>query len=176
VAVKVVHVSDLSDMQGEEEQLGTLLVEYPGIAERVKLEVFPEELEGLQGAEQFVRLEWTAPGQRTAEVRIVPQPAFDALAQNRNMEAVLQDAIAAAKSRSSQGQAVGRPRSGGTGQRSKVNYATLEHAGEAHRGRITEAEKELVRDNLDKINKRLRDSGQREIDPNDQAMKDRYGL
>jgi hypothetical protein len=60
--------------------------------------------------------------------------------------------------------------------RAKVNYATLDHAGEPHRGRITEAEKELVRSHLDEINKRLRDGGQREIDPSDPTMKERYGL
>jgi len=67
-------------------------------------------------------------------------------------------------------------RGGATATRSKVNYASLEHAGEPHRGRITDAEKGLVRGNLEKINKRLRDSGLREIDPNDPTMKERYGL
>ena len=47
--------------------------------------------------------------------------------------------------------------------RAKVNYATLEHAGEPHRGRITEAEKELVRTHLDEINQRLAERGMREI-------------
>ena len=173
VAVKVVHVSDLSDMQGEEGQLGRLVVEYPGISERATLEVSPEELEGVQSAEQFVRLEWTPPGQRIAQVMIVPQTAFDSLAKSRDMETVLRDAISAAKSRSGQ---PAQPRTGAAGRRGKINYATLEHAGEPHRGRITEAEKELVRGNLDKINKRLRGSGQREIDANDPAMKERYGL
>jgi hypothetical protein len=65
---------------------------------------------------------------------------------------------------------------GATGTRSKINYASLEHAGEPHRGRITDAEKELVRGNLEKINKRLREAGLREIDPSDPTMKERYGL
>jgi hypothetical protein len=52
----------------------------------------------------------------------------------------------------------------------------LEHAGEPHRGRITEAEKELVRKHLDQINTRLREAGLREIDPSDPTMRDRYGL
>jgi hypothetical protein len=46
--------------------------------------------------------------------------------------------------------------------------------GEPHRGRITQAEKDLVRDNLEQINKRLRQSGLREIDPADPTMRDRY--
>jgi hypothetical protein len=61
-------------------------------------------------------------------------------------------------------------------QQCQVNYASLEHAGESHRGRITQAEKDLVRDNLEQINKRLRQSGLREIDPADPTMRDRYGL
>jgi hypothetical protein len=52
----------------------------------------------------------------------------------------------------------------------------LEHAGEPHHGRITEAEKELVRNNLDQINQRPRERGMREIDPSDPTMRERYGL
>ena len=48
--------------------------------------------------------------------------------------------------------------------------------GQPHRGRITEAEKELVRGNLEQINTRLRQAGLREIDPNDPTMRERYGL
>ena len=107
---------------------------------------------------------------------VVSLDDFNLLAGAGVMESAVQDALIA-KHRS-------RPRSGGGGGasaggrsgRGKVNYATLEHAGEPHRGRITEAEKELVRKNLDQINRRLRDSGLREIDPSDQAMRDRYGL
>ena len=40
-----------------------------------------------------------------------------------------------------------------------------------HRGR-----EGTVRKNLDQVNRRLREAGQREIDPSDQAMRDRYGL
>jgi hypothetical protein len=112
---------------------------------------------------------------------VVSLDDFNLLAGPGVMESAVQDALIS-KHRS-------RPRSGGpTGGgssssaaagrsgRGKVNYATLEHAGEPHRGRITEAEKELVRKNLDQINRRLRDAGQREIDPADQAMRDRYDL
>jgi transposase-like protein len=63
--------------------------------------------------------------------------------------------------------------------RQQAGEGQLRHAGtcgEPHRGRITDAEKELVRANLDKVNKRLRESGKREIDPKDPEMKQRYGL
>jgi hypothetical protein len=50
------------------------------------------------------------------------------------------------------------------------------HAGEPHRGRITEAEKSYVREHLDQVNKRLRGKGMRTIDANDPTMRERYGL
>ena len=176
MAVKVVHVSDISGKEADEQSLGRLVVhEHPEYADLpVTLEVLPEEVEQLQGASRFVTVEWIAPGARKGERMVVSLDDFNLLAGAGVMESAVQDALIA-KHRN-------RPRSGagsapaGRSGRGKVNYATLEHAGEPHRGRITEAEKELVRKNLDQVNKRLRDAGQREIDPSDQAMRDRYGL
>ena len=177
MAVKVVHVSDISGKEADEQSLGQLVVhEHPEYADLpVTLQVLPEEVESLQGASRFVTVEWIAPGARRGERMVVSLDDFNLLAGAGVMESAVQDALIA-KHRS-------RPRSGGGGSasagrsgRGKVNYATLEHAGEPHRGRITEAEKELVRNNLDQINRRLRDAGLREIDPSDQAMRDRYGL
>jgi hypothetical protein len=177
MAVKVVHVSDISGKEADEQSLGRLVVlDHPEYADLpVTLEVLPEEIESLQGASRFVTVEWVAPGARKGERLVVSLDDFNLLAGAGVMESAVQDALIA-KHRS-------RPRSGGGGGsasgrsgRGKVNYATLEHAGEPHRGRITEAEKELVRKNLDRVNRRLRDAGLREIDPSDQAMRDRYGL
>jgi hypothetical protein len=177
MAVKVVHVSDISGKEADEQSLGRLVVhEHPEYADLpVTLEVLPEEVESLQGASRFVTVEWIPPGARKGERMVVSLDDFNLLAGAGVMESAVQDALIT-KHRS-------RPRSGGGGGpaggrsgRGKVNYATLEHAGEPHRGRITEAEKELVRKNLDQINRRLREAGQREIDPADQAMRDRYGL
>jgi hypothetical protein len=109
---------------------------------------------------------------------VVSLDDFNLLAGAGVMESAVQDALIAKhrnRPRSVGGGAGGGSAAGRSG-RGKVNYATLEHAGEPHRGRITEAEKELVRKNLDQVNRRLREAGQREIDPGDQAMRDRYGL
>jgi hypothetical protein len=176
MAVKVVHVSDISGKEADEQSLGRLVVhEHPEYADLpVVLEVLPEEVESLQGASRFVTVEWIAPGARKGERMVVSLDDFNLLAGAGVMESAVQDALIA-KHRN-------RPRSGaasassGRSGRGKVNYATLEHAGEPHRGRITEAEKELVRNNLDQVNRRLREAGLREIDPTDQAMRDRYGL
>jgi hypothetical protein len=178
MAVKVVHVSDISGKEADEQSLGRLVVhEHPEYADLpVTLEVLPEEVEALQGASRFVTVEWIAPGARKGERMVVSLDDFNLLSGAGVMESAIQDAlIAKHRNRPRSGAAAG-PSAAGRSGRGKVNYATLEHAGEPHRGRITEAEKELVRDNLDQVNRRLRDAGQREIDPSDQAMRDRYGL
>lgn len=70
-----------------------------------------------------------------------------------------------------------RPRGeGAASSGEKIDYGTLEHAGTPHRGRTTEAEAELVRNNLDEINERLKAGGHPEIDPNDEKAKKRYGF
>ena len=56
----------------------------------------------------------------------------------------------------------------------KIDYSSLEHAGRPHRGRITEAEKETVRDNLKAINERLVQEGVRTIDPESDEMQKKY--
>ncbi len=58
----------------------------------------------------------------------------------------------------------------------KLDYSTLEHAGKAHRGKTTEAEKETVRNNLAAINERLKRDGIRTIDLDNAEHVERYGL
>jgi hypothetical protein len=175
MAVKVVHVSDISGREADEQELGKLVIhEHPDYADLpVTLEVLPEEVAELNSSNRFVTVEYFQPGSRKGQRMTVGLDDFNLLASPGTMDSVIQDALIT-KHRD-------RPRTaaaaeGGTSRRAKVNYATLEHAGEPHRGRITEAEKEIVRGNLDKINRRLRESGKREIDPDDPEMKQRYGL
>ncbi len=177
MAVKVVHVSDLSGKQVEESQLARLVVlEHPDFAHGpVTLEVSPDEVAGLKAAEQFVHLEYYPPGARRAERLMVSLEQFNALADAGDMHQILRQAIGAQQERRGRGQAPsGDGRRGRA--RARINYATLEHAGEPHRGRITDAEKELVREHLEQINQRLRGQGLRQIDPNDPTMRQRYGL
>ena len=63
MAVKVVHVSDISGKEADEQSLGRLVVhEHPEYADLpVTLEVLPDEIESLQGASRFVTVEWIAP-------------------------------------------------------------------------------------------------------------------
>jgi hypothetical protein len=90
----------------------------------------------------------------------VTQEQFDALAKGDEMRSVLLQAITAEHERRGHVKApAGRRRRGGGQSRGKVNYGTLQHAGEPHRGRITEAEKQIVREHLDEVNRRLEQQG-----------------
>jgi hypothetical protein len=58
----------------------------------------------------------------------------------------------------------------------KLDYSTLENAGKPHRGKTTDAEKEIVRNNLGAINDRLKRDGIRTIDLDNAEHVGRYGL
>jgi hypothetical protein len=178
VAVKVVHVSDLSGQQGAQDEFARLIVhEHPNYSTPITLEVLPSEIDDLPDENQYVSIELVQPGERSGRRMVVSLNAFNGLAgDGGDMNGVLMNALAS--SHQQRGQDT-RKRGGGAARparRERIDYATLEHAGRPHRGRITDAEKELVRGNLDKINERLRSEGLREIDPSDETLRDRYGL
>jgi hypothetical protein len=79
------------------------------------------------------------------------------------MKTILLRAITAEHERRGKAPAPRRQRRGGPA-RGKVDYSSPEHAGEPHRGRITDAEKAYVREQLEAVNARLRAAGLREID------------
>ena len=58
----------------------------------------------------------------------------------------------------------------------RIDYSSPEFAGNPHRGRVTEAEAAYVRDNFDKVNKRLSAEGKPMLDPSDPKTKKRYAL
>jgi hypothetical protein len=58
----------------------------------------------------------------------------------------------------------------------RTNYADPAHAGKPHKGKVTDAEKELVQENFDEINARLAREGMRAISLADAEHVERYGL
>ena len=182
MALKTVHTSDLFGRYVEDEhELGRLVVrEHPDFAAGelpVELEVLPEEVEKLAGEEsQFVSLDYRVPGEPTARRLIVRLEDFNELAENGGMDDVLRSALAARQA-AGRRRGRGRPRmEHGREWRERINYASPQHAGEPHRGRTTEAEKDYVRTHLDEVNERLEAQDLRPIDPNDPRTRERYGL
>jgi hypothetical protein len=178
VGTRTIHVSDLSGKQADEQALGKLIIrEHPSYSTPITLEVLPEEIGDLPESEPYVRLEYVPPGETKGQSVTLPLERFDKLAQAEDMNAVLLRAIA--ETHQQRGQAAPPPaRQHGKGgpRRGRTDYASIEHAGEPHRGRITEGEKRIVRERLDEVNARLREEGTREIDPKDPKMRERYGL
>jgi len=180
MGTRIVHVSDISGREGTQNELGRLAIhQHPEFQQLpVTLDVLPEEIKTLEAATQLVVLEYFAPGSRRGERLTVTLEDFNRLAPDGiEMKAVVFQALIDQQAQRGTAKTEEPVPSGpARGRRAKADYATLEHAGEPHRGRITETEKRLVREHLDEINQRLRDQGLRQIDPSDPAMKDRYGL
>jgi hypothetical protein len=182
MGTKTVKFSDLSGKEvGEVEQLVRLVVEeHPGFRQLpITLEVLPEDVEGrLPETDRFVSVLYYAPGSRQPQRLIVSVDAFNGLAQRADMDTVLSEALYAEhQARGTQGSSGRRGRGRTTGERGeRINYASPEHAGNPHRGRVTEAEREYVRTHLGEVNARLQAQGLRTIDPADSKMQERYGL
>jgi hypothetical protein len=181
VATKTIKVSDLSGTEiKNEEQLARVVVEeHPELTEPITLEVLPDEVEAAIPEEQnYVRLTYYPAEASGGEPKTVmlPLEEFNNLAQSEDMATVLQNAQA--QQQEQDGRRRGR-RSGrrATGQRrQRIDYASPEYAGLPHRGRITNAEKEYVRNNLDEVNQRRVQQGYDPIDPADPQMASKYGL
>ena len=178
-----IKVSDLTGEQiGDEREAARLVVEkHPNFAEPITLDVHPEEVIGALEEQEprFVVLTYYPPAGQGVEPRqaVMPLEEFNALATKQEMNQVLENANRAQQEE--QRGVRGRRRGGRQTQqrrRARVDYASPEHAGEPHAGRVSPAEQEYVREYLDEVNARLREQGVREIDPTDPEMASRYGL
>jgi hypothetical protein len=180
MATKTVKVSDLTGEEiGGEENLARLVVEeHPNFPDSVTLEVLPDEVEDKLPEEQnYVRVTYFPPSENGGEGRslVLSVEEFNSLSTDFDMETVLENALREQQER--EGRRRGRRGRRAAGERrARVDYSSPDHAGEPHRGRITDAEKEYVQENLDEVNARLERDGHRPIDRNDPDMAERYGL
>lgn len=170
---KTIRFSDLSEklIANDEDLVRVVVREHPELdGQAVEFEGHRDEVESLLGeALQVTEIELYFPGEDEPRRLIVDTAVFDKLATARTMAELLVAAAPAKRAPASRATAAA-PR------KERLDYATLEHAGKPHRGAITDAEKQLVQENLDEINKRLAADGMRTIDPADPDQADRYGL
>ena len=169
---KTVRFSDLSgQLITQDDALARIVVhEHPELVDGpVEIEALTDEAEAIeQAALRVAVIDLYLPDDFEPRRIVMEADAFDKLATENPMEQLL---IAARPVRRS-------PRtSAGTGSRGdRVDYSTLEHAGKPHKGKVTDTEKQLVRDHLDEINKRLVQQGHRMISLTDPEHVERYGL
>ena len=165
---KVVRFSDLSGKIVEDGELVRIVVtQHPALEDGpVEIEAAPSELATIEDkAVDVVSFEVFAPGEEPRAV-VMPLAEFDRLATDDAMDVVLK---AAKKS-------YAKPaRAKSTGE-VKINYGSLEHAGKPHRGKVNDAEKQIIRDHFDRVNERLAAEDLRVIDLADADVVARYGL
>jgi hypothetical protein len=168
---KTVRFSDLSgQLITHDEALARIVVhEHPELLDGpVEIEALTDEAEAIeQAALRVVVIDLYLPDDLEPRRVIMEADAFDKLSTENPMDQLL---IAARPVRRSPKAAV----TGGRGDR--LDYATAEHAGKPHKGKVTDAEKQLVRDHLEEINARLAGQGIRTISLGDPDHVERYGL
>ena len=179
---KTVRFSDLSGQLITEEDTLTRVVvlEHPELGDSpVEFEALLDETQAIEkSAVRVAVVELHLPGEEEPRRVTVDLAGFDAMATDTAMSELLITARPARKSSrtASATSSRGSRASSAGGGASKVNYASLEHAGEPHKGKITDAEKQLVQEHFDEINDRLVSQGLRTISLADPDHVERYGL
>jgi hypothetical protein len=170
----MVKFSDLSgEIIPEDDALARIVIhEHPELGGGpVEIEVLADEALAVeQAAVPVAVMELHLPGDGEPRRVAMELDAFDQLATDKPMAELLVAARPAR--RSTKATATSSPR----GERPGSGYGTLDTAGRPHKGKITDIERQLVRDHLDEINQRLTAEGQRTISLTDPEHVERYGL
>ena len=169
---KTVRFSDLSEqLIIDDSALVRIVVhEHPELdGQAVEIEAHLDEVQAITTAALEVAIvDLYVDGEAEPRRVTVEASLFDKLATSRPMAELL---IAARPARRA-----ARPRAAAAAGSEKTDYGTLEHAGKPHKGKTTDAERQLVREHLAEINQRLAAEGLRTIDPADPDHAERYGL
>ena len=180
-----IKVSDLSGEQiPDENQAARLIVEHPEFDEPIGLDILADEVAPHLTDEntRFVVVYLEDPDSPNPQRHVLSIDDFNRLFQSGESESVLQQAFETqqqereAAALATRGSGKRGAASGSTRTHERIDYSSPEHAGKPHRGTISEAEKEYVRNNLDAVNRRNREQGYPEIDPSDQRTAARYEL
>jgi hypothetical protein len=172
MAQRMVRFSDLTNKIIDDDNVVRLVVEqHPALQNGpVEIEIAEDEVEPIRkGALSVVSLKLYQADGSVPEAITMEIEEFNRLAGDRDMADIIRRAEPAYPPRK-------QAKSAPVSTAEKLEYATLEHAGKPHRGKTTDAEKEIVRNNLDKINERLERDGMRTIRLDDPEMVARYGL
>ena len=169
---KTVRFSDLSgQLIMHDDALARIVVhEHPELGDGpVEIEALTEEAEVMeQAALRVAVVDLYLPDDIEPRRIVMEADAFDKLATQNPMDELLTAARPARRST--------RSSANGGSRGDRLDYATREHAGKPHKGKITDTERQLVRDHLDEINGRLVAQGLRTISLTDSEHVERYGL
>jgi hypothetical protein len=169
---KTVRFSDLSgQLIMHDDALARIVVhEHPELGDGpVEIEALTEEAEAMQEAGLRVAvIDLYLPDDIEPRRIVMEADDFDKLATQNPMAELLTAARPVRRST--------RSSASGGSRTDRLDYGTREHAGKPHKGKVTDAEKQLVNDHLDEINERLAGQGLRTISLSDPEHVERYGL
>ncbi len=169
---KTVRFSDLSgQLIMDDDQLARIVIhEHPELGDGpVEIEALTDEAEGIeQAALRVAVIDLYLPDDIVPRRIVLEADAFDKLASQSPMDELLGAARPVRRG--------SKPVVSGGSRSDRPDYATLEHAGKPHKGKVTDAEKQLVRDHIDEINQRLAGQGLRTISLTDPDHVERYDL
>ncbi|MGH3156559.1 MAG: hypothetical protein ACRDNF_08315 [Streptosporangiaceae bacterium] len=172
VGQKTVRFSDLSGqlIPDNDTPARIVICEHPELGDSpVEIEALADEATTIEkAAVEVAVLELFFPGEDQPRRVAMEIEEFDKLATDKPMSELLITARPARRAP--------RAATAAATRESRVNYATLEHAGKPHKGKTTDAEKQLVREHLDEINERLAAENLRTISRTDPEHVERYGL
>ena len=169
---KTVKFSDLSgELIIKDDNLARIVVhEHPELGGGpVEIEVHADEARAIgQAAVEVAVVDLYFPDQDEPRRAYMDLAAFDELSTEQPMSELLASARPARRGAKSSAASPARA--------DRLNYASLEHAGRPHRGKVTDEEKQLVREHFDEVNDRLAAAGLRPISLSDPDHLDRYDL
>ncbi len=183
MAKRYMTISDLSGepIEDEDGAVTIAVLEHPAISRPVQLDAGANEVEDLSGrARDYVLVELVSQGGDQRERLVLDVDEFNGMLRG-NAESVLSNAEPYQAGPSSQEASRTEPRRQGrqrasTGRKERTDYTQLENIGLIHRGRITDAEKELVAGNFERAQENRRREGQPEIDLRNPKDVEKYGL
>jgi hypothetical protein len=169
---KTVRFSDLSEQLiiDDGDLVRIVVHEHPELdGQPVEIEAHLDEVAAItDGALEVAVVDVQLPGEAEPRRLTLDAAVFDKLATTASMAEVIIGARPARRPP--------KAKAAGPAGGDRVDYGTIEHAGKPHRGKVNEAEKKLVRQQLAEVNERLAAAGLRTIDPADSGHAERYGL
>jgi hypothetical protein len=172
VGQKTVKFSDLSgEIITRDDAVARIVIhEHPELGDSaVEIEALTDEARAIEKAALRVAVvDVHLPGEQEPRRVAMDADSFDKLATDRPMSELL---ITARPARRSSKAAAAGPARG-----DRTDYGDSAHAGKPHKGKITDAERQLVQERFDDINDRLAGEGLRTISLAEREHVERYGL
>ena len=179
MAVKQVVVSDISGIELDDGEHARVVVQHPDIAGALELDISTAEAAKLtETTLRLVALTVLEPNKPPRSVQMETK-VLDRLFPDVDFDRVLEGARRAdlaalpPSQRPGRSSVVASARSAGG---AKVDYTAPDRFGQLHRGRVTEDEARLVRDNRDQASTNRQSQGHPPIDFADPTEVKRYGL